>query len=652
MDQRPEESLSLAIEYVTGTKSGRNDGISLDQFVEIVGSELTLPKGEESQRFRDVLGMLKDFAAREVVKRPLSIAVFGPPGSGKSRGVKLLLKEIGGCRPAVEINLSQVDNGGILTETMAREIQEANREYRERRKKAKKQGVAENSPGWPQRNTIVYIFDEFDSSRGTEPLGWLRWFLSPMQDGQILHNGEPLPIGKCVFVFTGGTAERFAEFETRARQDETTFRERKVPDFISRLRGFIDIGGLNMDGGERNVRRALALKHMLKERSPTASIDDPELLKSFLDTTHFTHGMRSLEALLDMSRLTGAKAFTKDLLPNESLLRLHISLGPLDGKTIGVSAGINDAQRAKELFRRLSRSLLLRGATIAYGGELLLSEGTLGAFVAAAQSLATRLVGSDRRMIRNYLAFPAFHNPDIPKPGAETDRHVEFHKLATLSPDEAEEFKVPLDSYFVAQRRPGKNDPEYSPLRHLAWSISLFRMRLRMIEEIDVLIVLGGGDGNNWGRFSGIAEEVVIAVALGKPVYILGGVGGAAHAVGSLMGLGPSLSSLDACLTETSTAVFQSLLSQHSDRFSIPGNAALPQTIKEVREYLFQHGVTTSHWRWNGLDIVENRSLFACGMDTDGPKKCVDFITRGLSRLHWHPPAESRAALEHHKRIR
>jgi hypothetical protein len=72
-----------------------------------------------------------------------------------------------------------------------------------------------------------------------------------------------------------------------------------------------------------------------------------------------------------------------------------------------------------------------------------------------------------------------------------------------------------------------------------------------MIEEIDVLSVLGGGDGNNWGRFSGIAEEVVIAVALGKSVYILGGVGGAAHAVGSLMGLGPSLSSLGACLTET-----------------------------------------------------------------------------------------------------
>jgi hypothetical protein len=236
----PNESLLLAIEYVTGTKSGRHDGLSLDPgLVELVGRGLKLPKGEESQRFKDVLGMLKDFAARKVVKRPLSIAVFGPPGSGKSRGVKLLLEEIGGCRPAVEVNLSQVDDSKILTDTIGKEIMEANKE----------QGIAKNSPDPPQRKTIVFIFDEFDSSRGAEPLGWLRWFLSPMQDGQVLYLDKPLPTGKCVFAFAGGTAETFAEFETRARQDEATFRERKVPDFISRLRGFIDIGGLNMDGG-------------------------------------------------------------------------------------------------------------------------------------------------------------------------------------------------------------------------------------------------------------------------------------------------------------------------------------------------------------------------------------------------------------------
>jgi hypothetical protein len=136
-----------------GTKSG-----SLDQLVELVGSELTLPKGEESKRFRDVL-----------------------------------------CRAAVEVNLSQVDDSARLTDTVGKEITEANEEHLRNIAEANKQDVAENNPECPQRKTIVFIFDEFDSSRDGEPLGWLRWFLSPMQDGQVLYEGKPLLIGKCVF---------------------------------------------------------------------------------------------------------------------------------------------------------------------------------------------------------------------------------------------------------------------------------------------------------------------------------------------------------------------------------------------------------------------------------------------------------------------
>jgi hypothetical protein len=144
---RNDEEFSLAIEYVTGTKSGRNDAPVFEpRFVELVGKELKLPKGAESQRFKDVLEMLKDFAARKVVKRPLSIAVFGPPGSGKSRGMKLLLKEIGGCRPVVEVNLSQVDDGAKLAETVGKEITEANDEQIA---EAKNQDIEENSPDSP-----------------------------------------------------------------------------------------------------------------------------------------------------------------------------------------------------------------------------------------------------------------------------------------------------------------------------------------------------------------------------------------------------------------------------------------------------------------------------------------------------------------------
>ena len=51
--------------------------------------------------------------------------------------------------------------------------------------------------------TLVF-FDEFDSAFEGE-LGWLKYFLAPMQDG-VFRDGETLlRIGKCFFVFAGGT---------------------------------------------------------------------------------------------------------------------------------------------------------------------------------------------------------------------------------------------------------------------------------------------------------------------------------------------------------------------------------------------------------------------------------------------------------------
>jgi len=43
---------------------------------------------------------------------------------------------------------------------------------------------------------------------------------------------------------------------------------------------------------------------------------------------------------------------------------------------------------------------------------------------------------------------------------------------------------------------------------------------------------------NNIGRMPGVAEEVILTLAMRKPVYIAGGFGGAAADVGRLLGFG------------------------------------------------------------------------------------------------------------------
>ena len=46
-----------------------------------------------------------------------------------------------------------------------------------------------------------------------------------------------------------------------------------------------------------------------------------------------------------------------------------------------------------------------------------------------------------------------------------------------------------------------------------------------------------GREFGSRGRFPGVAEEVLMALAFNKPVYLVGGFGGAAEAVGRVLGL-------------------------------------------------------------------------------------------------------------------
>lgn len=93
---------------------------------------------------------------------------------------------------------------------------------------------------------------------------------------------------------------------------------------------------------------------------------------------------------------------------------------------------------------------------------------------------------------------------------------------------------------------------------------------------------------------SGIAEEVMIAMALGKPVYVLGGGEGAAKAVGRLLGLGDAPVAVDLCLEPAFDDRLDTLLANRAEAFNIPGVADSPKTLEELRRFLFAHGVNTA----------------------------------------------------------
>jgi hypothetical protein len=63
------------------------------------------------------------------------------------------------------------------------------------------------------------------------------------------------------------------------------------------------------------------------------------------------------------------------------------------------------------------------------------------------------------------------------------------------------------------------------------WAAALTAMRNYVTRASDARIVLGGQTAGYLGRMPGIAEEAYVSAAVGQPLFVIGGFGGAAQAI-------------------------------------------------------------------------------------------------------------------------
>jgi hypothetical protein len=328
------------------------EGVPIGEFGKIKTAD-----AREIEDLRTIGKLLQSYLSHpSASSKPLGIAVFGPPGAGKSTAVKSIIETLPRvCKELIQDARHECNLAALVDpEDLAHYFQLA--------RDAALRG-----------KVPVLFFDEFDCAVEGAEYFWLKHFLAPLQDGEFRSGHVVYPIGRAIFFFAGGVSKKFDEFKAameenrdRATKNGTSMDDLasgpianssadhshvnfKGVDFLSRLLGHIDVAGLSPaeaeafypDAMDPNaivvdpsylMRRAFILRSLLQfhaarifsQGSPKKAQIDRRIVEALLVTKTFKHGTRSMEAIIRMSSLEGRDSFELSHLPPDNQLDMHV----------------------------------------------------------------------------------------------------------------------------------------------------------------------------------------------------------------------------------------------------------------------------------------------------------------------------------------
>ena len=211
-------------------------------------------------------------------------------------------------------------------------------------------------------------------------------------------------------------------------------------------------------------------------------------------------------------------------MPERQLEGCQIMMSMSDSPDLGALA--MGEQHFQEATKEIARHLLADGATLAYGGDLRKGGLTWLLFDMALTYNQAASPEGGRAKIINYLASTAWEEEGL-REEVELKIRRQYRGAAVpicLPMPKKVEDKICGGIY------------EASDLKQVA----LTDMRQRIIANSHALICLGGKVAGYSGRYPGILEEIALSLMADRPVYLLGGFGGAtADAARALFGVSP-----------------------------------------------------------------------------------------------------------------
>ena len=208
------------------------------------------------------------------------------------------------------------------------------------------------------------------------------------------------------------------------------------------------------------------------------------------------------------------------MMPTELQAPTTIAISTSESPDMAVF-GFSDVH-LREAVAEFAIYLLASGASLAYGGDLRREGFT---------ELLFELVMRYRRQeetetrVTDYLAWPVHILMTADDLGKRNTELLEFAQLILVGLDG--NLMSMEDRQVLASHEPTEDE----------WSVGLTSMRRVMRGETDARVVLGGRVEGYRGAMPGIAEEALLSLESGQPLFLVGGFGGCTRDIAETLGL-------------------------------------------------------------------------------------------------------------------